>query len=55
MYLHLFKAHLFFHLWVFALLLSKSSPLFSMPEKIVLCKVLAKLGCCRALYSFLRG
>jgi hypothetical protein len=51
----IFSKHLYFsHLWVFALLLSGLSSLF-MPEMIGLCKLFAKLGCCRILCFFRRG
>jgi hypothetical protein len=51
-----FPKHLcFFQLWIFALLLSGLCFLFSMSERIGLCKLFTKLGCCRTLCSFLRG
>jgi hypothetical protein len=52
LYLRLFKAPLFFHLWVFASLLSGVLLTFLCLKGLVCAKMFAKLGCCMTLCPF---
>jgi hypothetical protein len=54
LYLHLLKASLFSHFWVFVLLLSGLPPPPFMSERIGLRKLFTKLSYCRTLRSFFR-